>query len=132
MRIILDQADIEAAPQEVRNWLASVSGIGGAAVATEKVEKPKAEKPKAEKVEKPKAAPKDEMADLFGDSPAPEPKKTEPPTLEEVRAKAMALCKSSEGGQAKLLECLKKVGASNIKECPTEKLAELLALIAVA
>ena len=53
MKIILDQADIEAAPQDVKNWLASTICLGGAAVATvatEKAEKPKAMKKKKKKV----------------------------------------------------------------------------------
>jgi len=131
MQIVIDEIEIKKAPEAVRAWITSVIGIPST-VTNVTVEAPdstavpknvaKAKKDKA--IEAPVKDAEAEL-DLFGEEPA------KPVTLDDVRTAAMAVVKKSEDGNKKVLACLTKVGAKNFKECPTEKLAELLAMLSL-
>jgi len=131
MQITIDVNEMSKAPEAVKAWFASIIGVPST-VTNVTVEAPdstavpknaaKAKKDKA--IEAPVKAAEPDL-DLFGEEPA------KPVTLDDVRTAAMDVVKNSEDGNKKVLACLTKVGAKNFKECPTEKLAELLAMLSV-
>jgi len=131
MQITIDVNEMSKAPETVKAWFASIIGVPST-VTNVTVEAPdstavpknaaKAKKDKA--IEAPVKAAEPDL-DLFGEESA------KPVTLDDVRTAAMDVVKNSEDGNKKVLACLTKVGAKNFKECPTEKLAELLAMLSV-
>lgn len=136
MQVILNESDLESAPVAVQEWIMSTLKKGSVSVeapASTGVPKNvnKAKKEKAvdattkEAVKETKPA--EEEVDPFGDS-AP----AKAVTHEDVRAAGMHFVKTVPDGKNKLLAALAKVGAPNIKECPQDKLADLLTLLTVS
>lgn len=130
MQIIISENELETAPEAVQSWVMAMFAKGGI-----KVEAPdgtgvpknvsKAKKDKAVDA-KPTETAKPEL-DIFGD-----PIEAKPVTHEDIRAAGMQFVKATPDGKDKFLKILAKVGAGNIKDVPVDKLAELLAMLAVA
>ena len=141
MKMILSKKDLAGAPPEVIDWLFGRSQLAEPAA-----------KPWAEAVAKPesgaKVKPKARTEPAMGPQSEPdaEPSKGKPsgksgkaegskpntkgePSMLEVMEKAVGLLESK--GEDVLKAVLDKVGISRVKECPPEKLADLLAEISV-
>ena len=101
--LLLTKEDITNAPTEIQTWLLGVIGVRTPTVA---------------RTVSPETTTPDET--------------TEQPGKEEVLRRAADFLKSNDGGTAKLKAILDDMGLARVKECPDERLAELLAKIAVA
>lgn len=132
MQIIINEDELASAPEAVRKWVIdTLMNSRTTFEAPEGTGVPKnvskAKKDKAIDATT-KEATKPVEIDPFGD----ELVSTKPVTHDDVRAAGMNFVKTAPDGKAKLLAALVKVGAANIKECPADKLAELLAMLTVA
>ena len=101
--LLLTKEDITNAPTEIQTWLLGVIGVRTPTVA---------------RTDSPETTTPNETA--------------EQPGKEEVLRRAADFLKSNDGGTAKLKAILDEMGIARVKECPDERLAELLARIAVA
>ena len=116
MLLTFTTEDIKNAPEAVRDWVESqITGFDN------KPEKPSViERAKAKKERKGKSE--------VVETPSEESPKDEPPKMSDVVEAAVNLIESE--GEDALAEVLKKLGLARVKECPDERLAELLAGIA--
>lgn len=105
MQLIITTDDIKTAPSQVRDWLLSSLQI------PESV---------AEADSKPARKAK---------SKSTTEKTTSKPSLQEVMDKAVELMEAK--GEDALASVLEKMGVKRVKECPEDKLAELLAEISI-
>lgn len=133
MQVILSEADLESAPAAIQEWI--IQKLKGSDVKVEASETTgvpknvsKAKKEKAVDATAKEPAKVVEEPDPFGDDPV----SSKPVTHDDVRVAGMNFVKTVADGKTKLLAALAKVGAANIKECPQDKLADLLAMLTVA
>ena len=110
--LLLTKQDVSTAPSDVQKWLAATVGL-----------------------QNPGTSPAEDVCQPTPDAvePAAESEAvTEQPGKEEVLRRAADFLKADDGGTAKLKAILDDMGIGRVKECPDERLAELLARIAVA
>ncbi len=110
--LLLTKQDISTAPADVQKWLAATLGLQSRQTSPAESDC----QPTADPIE-----------------PAPESDAAaEQPGKEEVLRRAADFLKANDGGTAKLKAILDEMGIGRVKECPDDRLAELLAKIAVA
>lgn len=116
--LTLTKEEISNAPAEVQSWIAEALGL---TAAPQRITTPAGDRSR-----------------LLQESPAeskadPEPAEQEaPPSMEDVLNQARVFMKTKEDGKAKFKAILDEMGLSRAKECPEDRLAELLSKVAVA
>ena len=110
MQVLIDLTDLQSAPENVRKWLVEKM-TGHSSPEPETPETPETPEPSKAKSSKAKSS------------------KAKRPTKKEVLAKAKELIDLA--GEEALVEALAKLEISRVSECPDDKLADLLAEIAV-
>jgi hypothetical protein len=120
MQIVLSAEDFQDAPESVHSWLSGRLGFSVAPVTVDVTESVEVvEAVNDSEATTTKAKPKTKK-----DEPKPEP-----PDPAVVLKKAIELVNAK--GEDVLAEVLKNVGIARVRECPEDKLADLLAEIAV-
>lgn len=116
MHITLTTESLRSAPPEVKAWLASQLGLQAS--------------PTTEPSPEPKAEPTPEPAPEPASKPVVDSSEKDRPTIEHLIQRATELV-DAKGSPETLLSILSKLGIPRVTECPPDRIAEVLAEIAV-